>query len=414
MDKSHAGPPVIGLKRTPSIEPEAVASLVEQRLLRQMLERTPLIVGAGIFVGVLLLIALLRSGNDGSAILWAGILITVSLARLLIGRVVLRGLSAKDLRRAILTYSTASFFGGLSWAGLIFFSGTDTPFAVRLVVMVTLVGIPAAGLSTLGILRTVYFAFSLPIFGATVFWTGWINPHVQLEATLVATTYAVLISFMAIRYHDNLRRSIQREIENERLLHEVEVMNTELQRMAYEDPLTGVSNRRRFEDTARRMLERLGDDDTLVLMLIDMDRFKWVNDSLGHATGDQVLVTLAQRIQQHSRISEIVSHSPQGVARIGGDEFIALYRLQGDNDVHALAQRILEAATTPMQLGKLEYQPSVSIGIALAPEHANTLPDLLRAADTAMYQAKSAGGGRYRIAAQVPADTATVSKDARR
>jgi len=118
----------------------------------------------------------------------------------------------------------------------------------------------------------------------------------------------------------------------------------------------------------------------------------------GHAAGDQALVTLSRRIDAKSRLSEIVAHSQVGAARLGGDEFIVLYRLAPDANIDALAARILEAATAPMQLGGQQYLPGISMGIALAPSHARDLDGLLRLADGAMYRAKSRGGRSYVIA----------------
>ena len=139
-------------------------------------------------------------------------------------------------------------------------------------------------------------------------------------------------------------------------------------------------------------------------MLIDMDGFKWINDSLGHQAGDRVLVELSRRIDSHSRISEIVAHAPFGAARIGGDEFIVLYYPDRETVIEQMADRILGEVMDPMRLVGRDYTPRVSIGIALAPQQADTLDGLLRLADTAMYQAKRDGGGRFSVADPAASD----------
>jgi diguanylate cyclase (GGDEF)-like protein len=164
-------------------------------------------------------------------------------------------------------------------------------------------------------------------------------------------------------------------------------LEEELRRQALEDPLTGLANRTLFKDRVEHALNRRRDDGPEIgVAFLDLDDFKTVNDSLGHAAGDELLVTVAQRIKESVRTSDTV-------ARLGGDEFAVL--LDDVEDVAVPAHRILQALATPISLeGKLVTVHG-SVGIALH-ESGQTAADLLRNADVAMYKAKGEGKGGYK------------------
>jgi len=154
---------------------------------------------------------------------------------------------------------------------------------------------------------------------------------------------------------------------------------------AFTDPLTGLGNRSLLLDRLEHELVRSdrGGDEVTVLFL-DLDRFKLVNDSLGHIVGDQLLRTVAERLRGCIRDADVC-------ARLGGDEFAIL--LTGAADPAAVAERIIDVLERPFQIDGHELFIGVSVGIATGREDAETL---LRNADVAMYQAKRAGTGRQR------------------
>jgi diguanylate cyclase (GGDEF)-like protein len=160
--------------------------------------------------------------------------------------------------------------------------------------------------------------------------------------------------------------------------------------LAYHDPLTGLSNRRRFIE---RMEESIGEaskrQQRLAVLFIDLDQFKQVNDSLGHTVGDELLIAVAARLSEHVRLIDMLS-------RLGGDEFICLMEAAGtDDEVANLAEEIVAAFDEPFRLGKHELFLSTSVGISLFPADGLTVVDLMRNADSAMYRAKAIGRGRY-------------------
>jgi len=165
-------------------------------------------------------------------------------------------------------------------------------------------------------------------------------------------------------------------------------LEEELRRQALEDPLTGLANRTLFKDRVEHALNRRRDDGKGIgVAFLDLDDFKTVNDSLGHAAGDELLITVAQRIKDSVRTSDTV-------ARLGGDEFAVL--LDDVEDVAVPAYRILQTLARPIALEGKSVPVHGSVGIALH-ESGQTAADLLRNADVAMYKAKGEGKGGYKV-----------------
>jgi len=156
----------------------------------------------------------------------------------------------------------------------------------------------------------------------------------------------------------------------------------QMESMAATDPLTGILNRRGFEESASRKLAQSGDDATGALLFIDLNQFKQVNDRCGHDAGDELLRTAAQRLRMNLRSCDIIG-------RPGGDEFVALVPDVAPDVAERLAERLTEALEQPYSVGDDTLQCSASIGLALYPDNAQTLTGLLRAADEAMYRAKT-------------------------
>ena len=163
----------------------------------------------------------------------------------------------------------------------------------------------------------------------------------------------------------------------------------ELAHQALHDPLTGLANRTLLRDHLQGALARASRrPGTLAVLFLDLDRFKLVNDSLGHDAGDQLLREVAARLQALVRAGDTV-------ARLGGDEFVVLTEDLVDLDEPVrLARRIKEAFTAPVAIGASEVFTSASIGIAVA-DHDSDADGLLRDADAAMYLAKARGRDRY-------------------
>lgn len=165
-----------------------------------------------------------------------------------------------------------------------------------------------------------------------------------------------------------------------------------LRHLAGHDPLTELSNRNFFKDRLGHALSQaVRHKRGVALIFVDMDRFKIVNDTLGHSAGDRVLQECAHRLTASLRDSDVVS-------RLGGDEFvITLENLAQPRDAIAVAQKILSSLSRPFVVEQQEFQLSASVGISVFPEDGTDVDTLLQNADAAMYRAKGQGGNVYQF-----------------
>jgi len=223
-------------------------------------------------------------------------------------------------------------------------------------------------------LVTLLFTLSSILFQYSNLWdaTWWIWHFLRFIALLL------LLSYMFLWFY---RQTEHTKSQAEKLEH-----------LAFRDSLTQLPNRAMFYqqlDLELKKAER--NQQTLALLFIDLDRFKQVNDSLGHHIGDQLLVEVAMRLQHCLRKADLV-------ARMGGDEFTVI--LNGNQTVEAItevAEHILAAVTPPYRMGHHLVEIGVSIGVAFYPQDAKDIHQLMRLADTAMYDAKNAGRDTYRF-----------------
>ncbi len=203
----------------------------------------------------------------------------------------------------------------------------------------------------------------------------------ELDEILILGFFSTIAaSAFSIRRSLDLRQEMQRR----------EASDAEARYLAFHDPLTGLANRGHFND-------RLGDamaksqEGCVAVLAIDLDRFKEINDTLGHFAGDTLLRIVAKRLQGSARSLDIVG-------RLGGDEFaIALTDPSDAETTVRLAKRILSALTQTYDLDGHEMRCTASIGIAIGPQDGQTAEELLRSADAALYQVKRDGRGTFRF-----------------
>ncbi|HET7849010.1 MAG TPA: EAL domain-containing protein [Pseudolabrys sp.] len=164
-----------------------------------------------------------------------------------------------------------------------------------------------------------------------------------------------------------------------------------ISRMARHDALTGLPNRVLFREQMSEGLARVDSyNGAMAVMYLDLDNFKAINDSLGHPTGDKLLQEVASRLGGAVGVGDTI-------ARLGGDEFAILHPVDGENDIDFLARRLINSVADPIIVDDHELNTSISIGIAIAPDHGNSSNQLMKSADLALYRAKALGRNNYKF-----------------
>jgi diguanylate cyclase (GGDEF)-like protein len=210
---------------------------------------------------------------------------------------------------------------------------------------------------------------------------------------IIQTSQAQLEQRVEQRTHElkSANKQLEQEITERKVIENELMTNKEhLVRLAHYDNLTALPNRVFFSEILNKALNHAQRQHKhLAILFVDLDRFKAINDALGHSTGDEVLKELAKRFEATLRSGDII-------ARLGGDEFIILLSdIQHPKITSHVAEKILQACIDPIHVKQHEFVITASIGICIFPNDGTSLEDLQRHADMAMYKAKRAGGGIY-------------------
>jgi diguanylate cyclase len=248
----------------------------------------------------------------------------------------------------------------------------------------------------------------------------------KILAALIAGTFCLLISYvaserpnsesaralaalgerlLAVEYGDlvspapeSLRRTMPKlATAVDTLFSEVRTSIENAHALGMYDPVTSLPNRLHFRSEADKLLGEAVEGQISAMLFVDLDRFKMVNDSLGHARGDQLLIMVANRLRVvvNAEFTGNARARPL-LARLAGDEFTLFFPELGSvKEIERIARRIVLAISEPFELSAHSVDIGASVGIAVSPEHGSSIESLMRAADIAMYRAKSVGGGQY-------------------
>ncbi len=326
---------------------------------------------------------------------------------LVVAAAILCGITARSMCQSRPEHPPLSFLAsmasyGVAWGSLSIFAMPDNGPFQALAAMVVFTAVAANSLFSAAVPKA-FWAFHLSV--VCTISVGYLSTAsaVRYEVVLFylyTIPFAAMISAISTR---NDERSAYLSLVNSGIVRELSASNEQLALKANQDSLTGLSNRTDF--TARlevAMAQATAAGSNVGLLFLDIDHFKVVNDSLGHAAGDELLIEVAHRIQQHIRPSDLL-------ARLGGDEFTVLVPMvHGITDVEGVAARVLTAFEEPFALEGRFHLTSASIGVACTGDVDLTAADLLRLADAALYQAK--GSGRARASVFDHADRARLDR----
>ncbi len=212
------------------------------------------------------------------------------------------------------------------------------------------------------------------------------------EATAVAAMKAGAHDYLVKSDLSRLVPAVQRELRDAAVRRERNVAEEKIKHMAYHDPLTDLPNRLMLVECLKQAMFEADRNQRLVgILFLDLDRFKSINDTLGHNVGDELLRCVTLRLQECVRTGDTI-------ARLGGDEFAIVLADIGDpDDAARVAGKILERFAQPFRVAVHELYAGVSIGISLYPLHGRHFEELLKDADAAMYRAKETGRNTYQF-----------------
>jgi len=358
---------------------ETVAAQIRAEQLTLVLRHTPGMMLANACNATVLAIALWNSPDGAVCALWASVMVFLSISSGLKARVSWRVAKPHSVSRgAIHRLVRNAFILGSMWAivPIVFFANATN--GGQLVITCLCAGMLAGGAFAFATIPVAAIAVVAPIILGTAICIGRNGDFVYLLVAVLVAVYACVL----------LRGVFTHSFEFAKRL--IALLETE--KAAREDSLTHLCNRFAFNESLEAALARLArSGEEFAVLVLDLDRFKEVNDQLGHPAGDEFLIQVAARLRRCTREVDIV-------ARMGGDEFaLIVTNVTRPGEALQAAERLVAAFADPFLIGEREITGSTSIGIVLAPRDGGSPNELLKHVDVALYRAKKIGPGTVRF-----------------
>ncbi len=304
------------------------------------------------------------------------------------------------------------FLSGITFGSSIYFLFPSNDFAVQVLLFFLISAMIAGSVALYSMHILAFTAYSVPLIIAFSYQAFMMNDLSLVLFFIGLVYYAIMLTTM-VRMNKSILRSLKTQYLNQDLANnlsqakeELERSNNELteenrvreetekrlNRLANYDPLTGLANRHMFKEKLRQSLKTAEHNGSrMALMFLDLDNFKIINDTLGHAMGDKLLIAAS------SRLKSLLDRN-SSIARLGGDEFVIIINEANDDAKLALlADEIIQLLELPFIFDDNEMFIGTSIGISLYPDHSDVTETLLSYADTAMYTAKDKGKNNYQF-----------------
>ncbi len=299
--------------------------------------------------------------------------------------------SYADAKPWLRYYSISVFISGVLW-GLSVISLGEIPREYHYLMAVVIIGVAFAAVTTLGLLQEVFMLFTVPMLSMLFFSFLKFDDNINyLSFSLIVLAYLYAHN-AATQIADNFKITKLEQAKTAAIQKELIEQKNMYNHQAHHDFLTGLPNRILFNDRLEQALKSAKRNNTKVaLLFLDLDRFKDINDTLGHKIGDEILVSIANRLKYVVREEDTIS-------RLGGDEFtIVIQDLKEIQDVSLLAQKIIDALQQAIILEEHALSITTSIGISIFPEDTQDMQSLIRFSDMAMYKAKEFGRNNYKF-----------------
>lgn len=371
-----------------------VQSVIQTEKLNRMLSQNTRSVLSSAALGFLLLFTQAHQANIPLHYIysWSVILFIISCVRIAIGRHYLRHPTVteqqKNHRLNVLRMSI--IITSMCWGANAYLAGHQQSIEMLFFCSFIISGISSGAVISYAVDKVSAMAYLLFAITPLLIYHISLNTPVTLVMGIAGALYVVFMYFSINMLNQHL-------IDNIVLRVEAQHRDMQIKKMAFHDALTGLPNRRLLLDRLTHAINLSKRNQTGgAVMFIDLDNFKKLNDTQGHAMGDLLLQQVAERLKSTMRESDTV-------ARFGGDEFVMLLEnLEGNKQeirrqLKKMTEKILQEINKPYMLSGAPYLVSPSIGVAIIDQHGSNPDDLLKRADAAMYQAKRAGRNTARI-----------------
>ena len=334
------------------------------------------------------------------------------------------------------SYTATSFASGLSWASLIFFIPPTIDQLGITALYIIFIAVMSGAITTLPVVLAAYYAFTGPVFLASFSFAFFIDSRLTLFLCATSVIFYIFIAASGRILNLRNKQTFYLHIENENLIDKLHaeiikkelaqkklMMNQEVlketvemrteelsninkvlvneikerrriesnfEHMAHHDALTNLPNRLLLDARLQHAIERANRSHLqIAVMFIDLDNFKTINDKLGHEIGDELLVTISNRLSSCIREDDTI-------ARLGGDEFIIIIeQIHNIEDLEPLLKKIMKASSEIVSVKSHELSVSASVGVSIYPDDGKTPEQLLRNADAAMYHVKENGRNTF-------------------
>ncbi len=416
-------------------------TLTNDALLKKQVEplfKATLSGGLGnIFSACLILVFHYNTYQENHAFFLSSVIIIFSVIRIYISTHYLNNNNQK-LRIHLFLHVTLTFLIGIAWGGYAYIQLGVVNDSLRSLVFLINFGLIAASIATLSTYIIAYMVYVIPQSLAILFVFLSLNTEYNLYMGAAFSVFAILMIITSMHFNQRFTTELELKFKNKTLIDDLneEVLHREqaqialeegkrelegkvrertkdlveintnlekviekkeqaensLQHLAYHDELTGLPNRNLLIDRITQSIKTSSrDNQQIAILFLDLDRFKNINDSLGHTVGDALIQEVASRLHTTLRSHDTVS-------RNGGDEFvIVLERLKNSNEAVHVAQKVIACLTDTFEIQSHKIHIGASIGISIYPGDGDTPLILLRNADTAMYRAKKSGGNQLQF-----------------
>jgi diguanylate cyclase (GGDEF)-like protein len=373
---------------------EQVSKKVHLELVDILYKQLKHMLWAEAFAATLLLFILWWSGDRGLLIDWYAYMILVTgMPRYYLASFYSRKPHLyEDCKKWEVALAFLLVMTGLGWS----FIGTvllpKHNVLNQAIVLFLLIGVASAANPFYSPLKKIYAVFLIPTLFIPAAYLMFKDSNLFIFTGIAVLSFGLLMLITSIFSSNLIETALNLRFQNRLLADNLIKSNQSLEKLASQDTLTGLANRQAFSDQlSKAIISAKSTDQAFALMFLDVDKFKYINDTYGHDAGDEVLLVITQRFNQCLRSGDASS-------RLGGDEFMLLFQnISSPEMVANLAERVCEAVAQPILFKKNTLAVSVSVGISLFPVDGDDEETLIKHADIAMYQSKKQSSGRFQF-----------------